>query len=113
MCDVRHLISLDDSFSDCSSISSSNSSGPSKSVSRFCSPFKSRKRGKNPSSFDGLLDELGLGQEELINREELLQLYILKLDEEANYFKVSTPVEEEFCDCSKCQVRANYLFIAT
>ena len=41
-----------------------------------------------------------------ITRDELLSLYILKLDEEANYFKVSpTSPEEELCDCSKCQVR--------
>ena len=40
-----------------------------------------------------------------ITRDELLSLYILKLDEEANYFKVSpTSPEEELCDCSKCQV---------
>lgn len=39
-----------------------------------------------------------------ITRDELLSLYILKLDEEANYFKVSpTSPEEELCDCSKCQ----------
>ena len=40
-----------------------------------------------------------------ITRDELLSLYILKLDEEANYFKVSpTTPEEELCDCTKCQV---------
>ena len=43
-----------------------------------------------------------------ITREELLSLYILKLDEEANYFKVSpNSPEEELCDCVKCQV-SNY-----
>ena len=43
-----------------------------------------------------------------ITRDELLSLYILKLDEEANYFKVSpTSPEEELCDCSKCQVKIN------
>ena len=40
-----------------------------------------------------------------ITKEELLSLYILKLDEEANYFKVSpNSPEEELCDCAKCQV---------
>ena len=40
-----------------------------------------------------------------ITREELLSLYILKLDEEANYFTVSpNSPEEEMCDCAKCQV---------
>ena len=40
-----------------------------------------------------------------ITRDELLSLYILKLDEEANYFKVSpNSPEEEMCDCTKCQV---------
>ena len=29
----------------------------------------------------------------------------MKLEEEANYFKASSPTEEdEFCDCPKCQV---------
>ena len=40
-----------------------------------------------------------------MSREELLQLYVMKLDEEANYFKATSPVEEEFCNCPKCQVR--------
>jgi hypothetical protein len=39
-----------------------------------------------------------------MSREELLQLYVMKLDEEANYFKATSPIEEEFCDCPKCQV---------
>ena len=39
-----------------------------------------------------------------MSREELLQLYVMKLDEEANYFKATSPVEEEFCNCPKCQV---------
>ena len=44
-----------------------------------------------------------------ITRDELLSLYILKLDEEANYFKVSpTSPEEEMCDCTKCQVRLQF-----
>ena len=42
-----------------------------------------------------------------MSREELLQLYVMKLDEEANYFKATSPVEEEFCNCPKCQVRKN------
>merc|ERR1712173_159105 len=39
-----------------------------------------------------------------ISREELLRLFILKLDEEANYFQVSASPEEELCDCQKCQI---------
>ena len=42
---------------------------------------------------------------EAMSREELVKLYMMKLEEEANYFKASSPVEEEFCDCPKCQVR--------
>ena len=42
-----------------------------------------------------------------MSREELLQLYVMKLDEEANYFKATSPVEEEFCNCPKCQVDVN------
>ena len=38
------------------------------------------------------------------HREEMLRLFILKLDEEANYFQVSASPEEELCDCQKCQV---------
>ena len=44
-----------------------------------------------------------------MSREELLQLYVMKLDEEANYFKATSPVEEEFCNCPKCQVRKHAL----
>ena len=40
-----------------------------------------------------------------ISREEMLRLFILKLDEEANYFDASPSPEEELCECSKCQVR--------
>ena len=46
----------------------------------------------------------GVGGVGDISREELLQLYVMKLDEEANYFKAASPVEEEFCNCPKCQV---------
>ena len=42
-----------------------------------------------------------------MSREELLQLYVMKLDEEANYFTATSPVEEEFCNCPKCQVGAS------
>ncbi len=37
-------------------------------------------------------------------QEHLLELYFLKLEEEANYFKTGSPTEEEFCACPKCQV---------
>jgi len=39
-----------------------------------------------------------------LGQEELLKLYVLRLEEEANYFKASTPAEEELCACPKCQV---------
>ena len=38
------------------------------------------------------------------NREELLRLFILKLEEESNYFDSSPSPEDELCECSKCQV---------
>ena len=44
-----------------------------------------------------------------VSREEMLRLFILKLDEEANYFDASPSPEEELCECSKCQVRTFYL----
>ena len=44
------------------------------------------------------------GSSTAISREELLRLFILKLDEEANYFQVQASPEEELCDCQKCQV---------
>ena len=51
---------------------------------------------------DGGGERGGVGD---MSREELLQLYVMKLEEEANYFKATSPVEEEFCNCPKCQVR--------
>lgn len=43
--------------------------------------------------------------ESTLMREDLLTLYLLRLEEEANYFKTSTPVDDqELCDCPKCQV---------
>lgn len=48
--------------------------------------------------------EAALGLEKpSISKEELLRLYIQKLDEEANYFKASSPTEDDLCDCPKCQ----------
>ena len=44
------------------------------------------------------------GNNTAISRDELLRLFILKLDEEANYFQVTASPEEELCDCQKCQV---------
>ena len=61
--------------------------------------------------FSGALK--GLVDVELdLTREDLLQLYLLKLEEEANYFKASSPtVEDElFCTCPKCQVSFWFLF---
>lgn len=46
-----------------------------------------------------------------LTKEELLRLFILKLDEEANYFQVSASPEEELCDCQKCQVRWRKCFL--
>ncbi len=42
--------------------------------------------------------------QQLLSQDELLKLYILKLEEEANYFKATSPVDDEFCACPKCQV---------
>ena len=57
------------------------------------------------------VDGVGGGGGEM-SREELLQLYVMKLDEEANYFKATSPVEEEFCNCPKCQVGCVKLTLA-
>jgi hypothetical protein len=46
-----------------------------------------------------------------ISRDELLRLFILKLDEEANYFQVQASPEEELCDCQKCQVNLFFLLL--
>ena len=39
-----------------------------------------------------------------LTREDLIKLYLMKLDEEANYFKANSPVDDEICNCPKCQV---------
>ena len=39
----------------------------------------------------------------MLASQDLLNLYILKLEEEANYFKSSSP-EDEICGCKNCQV---------
>lgn len=55
--------------------------------------------------------EAALGLEKpSISKEELLRLYIQKLDEEANYFKASSPTEDDLCDCPKCQVSTHSLY---
>ena len=107
-----------------SSSSSSMMSTSSKCLSKFSSPFKRRKnKAKNstPSALASSSVDQGSTQgtsggnsvadfEQLLlapdnsHREEMLRLFILKLDEEANYFQVSASPEEELCDCQKCQV---------
>ena len=104
-----------------SSSSSSMMSTSSKCLSKFSSPFKRRKnKAKNSTSAlaSSSVDQATQGTsgnsvadfEQLLlapdnsHREEMLRLFILKLDEEANYFQVSASPEEELCDCQKCQV---------
>mgnify|MGYP007015411942 FL=1 len=105
-----------------SSSSSSMMSTSSKCLSKFSSPFKRRKnKAKNSTSAlaSSSVDQGPTGTsggnsvadfEQLLlapdnsHREEMLRLFILKLDEEANYFQVSASPEEELCDCQKCQV---------
>ena len=106
-----------------SSSSSSMMSTSSKCLSKFSSPFKRRKnKAKNSTSAlasssvdQGSTQGTSGGNsvadfEQLLlapdnsHREEMLRLFILKLDEEANYFQVSASPEEELCDCQKCQV---------
>jgi hypothetical protein len=43
------------------------------------------------------------------SREELLRLFILKLDEEANYLDSPSP-DEDLCECPKCQVNKRSFF---
>ena len=44
----------------------------------------------------------------MLTSQDLMNLYILKLEEEANYFKSSSP-EEEICSCKNCQVCISFL----
>ena len=103
-----------DGSSTASSSSSSMMSTSSKCLSKFSSPFKRRKN-KAPKNQDinpiaGASNATESSFEQLLlapdnsHREEMLRLFILKLDEEANYFQVSASPEEELCDCQKCQV---------
>ena len=39
----------------------------------------------------------------MLASQDQLNMYILKLEEEANYFKSSSP-EDEICSCKNCQV---------
>ena len=117
-----------------STTSSSSSSLSSKSLSIFSSPFKRKPKGirRGKSKEENTFQRLLLAEDNpegsatvttttsgistttsgnttgssstAISREELLRLFILKLDEEANYFQVSASPEEELCDCQKCQV---------
>ena len=103
-----------DGSSTASSSSSSMMSTSSKCLSKFSSPFKRRKN-KAPKNQEinpiaGASNATESSFEQLLlapdnsHREEMLRLFILKLDEEANYFQVSASPEEELCDCQKCQV---------
>ena len=92
------------------SSSSSMMSTSSKCLSKFSSPFKRKPKNKaakqassNPASNVADFEKLLLAPDNS-HREEMLRLFILKLDEEANYFQVSASPEEELCDCQKCQV---------
>ena len=122
---------LVDSNESSSTTSSSSSSLSSKSMSIFSSPFKRKPKGiRRGKSKEETFQRLLLSEDEVavtssstsgtsmstsgttassttaISREELLRLFILKLDEEANYFQMSASPdpEEELCDCQKCQV---------
>ena len=83
----------------------------SKCLSKFSSPFKRKPKNKakqnpqasNPATNLADFEKLLLAPDNS-HREEMLRLFILKLDEEANYFQVSASPEEELCDCQKCQV---------
>ena len=44
-----------------------------------------------------------------LTREEAWQMYLNKLDEEANYFTVTEETEEEICTCTTCIVSRNIL----
>ncbi len=107
------------------SSSNSSSSSGSSSITRalFSSPFLRRKpKLKGGSSSNGLKlskleerlllqtvddgqDAVSKDQNSASNREELLRLFLLKLDEEANYFQVGpASPEDDLCECQKCQV---------
>lgn len=60
---------------------------------RFSSPFKRRPKPKEANASSSGL-----------SKEEMFKLYLIKLEEEANYFQVSASPEDEMCDCLKCQV---------
>ena len=88
------------------SSSSSMMSTSSKCLSKFSSPFKRKPKNKTSNKPATVADfEKLLLAPDNSHREEMLRLFILKLDEEANYFQVSASPEEELCDCQKCQVR--------
>jgi len=117
---------LADANESSSTTSSGSSSLSSKSLSIFSSPFKRKPKGiRRGKSKEETFQRLLLAEDEAatvttsgisttsgttgssstaISREELLRLFILKLDEEANYFQVSASPEEELCDCQKCQI---------
>ena len=62
----------------------------------FCSPFRRRRKAKTPET-----------PEYSLSREEAWQLYLAKLDDEANYFTVGDNYEqdkEEICTCQTCIV---------
>ena len=60
----------------------------------FCSPFRRRKKKKEKLDLDSYH----------LTREEAWQLYLTKLEEEANYLTVPEEVEEDICTCHTCIV---------
>ncbi|XP_071745202.1 uncharacterized protein [Lepeophtheirus salmonis] len=82
-----------------------HSSGSSTTSSSSSTCSTSNENTNKPSSSPRSMTELAILEDRKslrFTREELLRLYVLKLDEEANYFKTNSP-EEEFCNCPKCQ----------
>ena len=63
----------------------------------FCSPFRRRKKKKEKLDIDSYH----------LTREEAWQLYLTKLEEEANYLTVPEEVEEDICTCPTCIVSVN------
>ena len=60
-------------------------------VPLFCSPFRRRRKKRKL-------------EETYLTREEAWQMYLNKLDEEANYFTVKEEEDEDICTCYTCIV---------
>ena len=68
----------------------------------FCSPFRRRKKKKEKLDLDSYH----------LTREEAWQLYLTKLEEEANYLTVPEEAEEDICTCPTCIVSLKKHFMA-